>query len=159
MRYLPLTLATATIFISGCIHIAHNNQTKKVNSKSKLTSLSNEGTICLSRSAPKEITIKYYPLSSNCVSSTAIDWKLAGIDAAIKNDNLTIESYALYKRNNSQINTKDCAGARVSTKKIATPTNSTKIYWGSRVLTTIDSNKNRVCFKKEGNLIKSINKL
>ena len=159
MRYLTLTSIIATIFISGCIHIAHNSTTKKSHSKSKLTSLSNEGVVCAYRSQPNELTVKFYPLSSSCISSSAIDWKLVGFDSTIKNNALNIESYALFKRNNSKINTTDCAGAKKIVKKIATPTKSTTLYWGNQKVVNINSNKRVVCYKKVGNSIKKVNLL
>jgi len=157
MKYLLLTSLVASIFISGCIRVAHYNPNNKPHSNktSKLTSASNKGTICAYKSSSDEIVVKYYPLSSNCISSSSIDWKLAGFDTNLQGTNLKIDSYALYKKNNSPIATADCGGAKIKIKKLKVPKTKTTLYWGDKKLADI-SNKNILCFKRVGDKIESV---
>ena len=150
MNKILISLAIAPIIITGCIRVAHNSNNTKPHSKpqSKLISLSNEGTICAYKSSPKEVVVKYYPLSSSCVSSSTIDWKLAGFDTKIDGSNLKIDSYALYKRNNSPIATADCGGANIKVKKLIVPTAKTTIIWGDKKIIDLEKIKKVVCFKK-----------
>jgi len=155
MKYLLLTSLIASIFISGCMHISRHKQTKKPPKNSNLISLSNQGTICAYKSSSDEIVVKYYPLSSNCVSSSSIDWKLAGFDTKLNATNLKIDSYALYKKNNSPIATADCGGASIKIKKLKVPKAKTTLYWGDKRVAQISSKK-PLCFKRVGDSIESV---
>ncbi len=150
MRY--LILATTLILVSGCMHLY---KTKKSHSKSSnVVSLYNKGTVCIKELNSNRLQIRYYPLSTNCVSSSIIDWKLLGIDSKVKDSTIYIDTYALYRQKNSKIATADCAGAGVKEKIVTAQADIKALQWGgSRVI--IDS-KGSSCFQKSKSGIKRV---
>jgi len=153
MRYLILSMSLATFLITGCVSAS---KSKPSHRKSDFVSLYNEGTICVSKIKPDELKITYYPLSTNCVSSSLVNWKLLGFDTKLNKNTLKVESYALFKEQHPQIATTDCAGAGVTTKVIKTPTSNLTLYWGKEKVATITPNTKRACFKKSKNKIEAI---
>ena len=152
MRY--LLLITATLLLSSCTNL-HKPKTKSSHSNNKdYVSLYNQGTICTQKSG-NIVTLKYYPLSSNCVSSSQVDWKLLGLDSKIDKNSLKVSSYALYKVKHSPIATADCAGAGVKIKTIEVPPSVNTLYWGDTKLTNFTQNGTE-CFQKNKNSIKRV---
>ena len=150
MRY--LLLITATLLIGGCMPL---HKTKKSHSKSSnIVSLYNQGTVC-TKYSNNQVAIKYYPLSTNCISSSKIDWKLLGLDTKLKGNSLYIDTYALYKQNHPQMATADCAGAGVKEKLVAIPSNINSIYWGKSKIANLNRNK-VVCIQKSGSSLKRV---
>jgi len=156
--------STFIILLTSCVTISHTGA-KKENHKnsnienSNMRTLSNEGTICLSTNGSRDIDILYYPLSSSCISSSSISWKLLGVDSKLNGSRLNIETYALYKRNSSPIATADCGGAGVRKKSITLNSLPTTIYWGSEKIIDTPQTKGIYCFKKSGKDIKRVRAL
>jgi hypothetical protein len=120
---------------------------KKSHSNNKnITSLYNRGVMCINK-REDTLEFRYYPLNSSCISSSKIDWKLLGFNINTKDNKIVVESYALYRQNNLKLNSADCGGAGVKTKKIQI-TSQNSIYWGNRKLIDIKNIKNRVCFRQ-----------
>ena len=149
-----LLLILVTLLINGCISIKHNGQSiLKKDRGNNLISLSNQGSICIIKSN-NELLIKYYPLSQSCISSSLYNWKLNGFDITQKKYTIKINSYSLYKFNNSKIYTQDCAGAKIVTKKITLNNNYSSIYWGSnKLINSANIINGTNCYKSIGNSI------
>ena len=155
MRYLILIIAM--LLISSCMNL-YKTKKSYTHSKKKgdYVSLYNEGTICTQKEA-NFITVKYYPLSTNCVSSSQIEWKLLGLDSKIDKNSLKLSSYALYKIKHPSIATTDCAGAGVKIKTIELPSTIDTIYWGDAKLNNLTQNSTNIeCFQKNRDGIKRV---
>ncbi len=154
-----LTTLIVAILLSGCVN-RENRNSRVDNSQEKIVSLSNSGTICLVKTNSSSLLVKYYPLSTSCASSSIYSWKLNGFDSSRVGDNIRIDSYSLYKKSNSKIATKDCAGARVIVKKIAISKKYSSIYWGKKkILESINELNSSICYKKDKDSIKKVKTL
>jgi len=142
---------SAALLFSSCVSIKHNKKTLQPNSNNNLVTLSNKGTICLAKNK-NLLTIKYYPLSTNCASSSLYSWKLNGFDINKKGSNINLESYSLYSKNKTKVHTQDCAGANIVTKKVILDANRT-IYWGNKKIANTNNLDQISCFKSYGNFI------
>jgi hypothetical protein len=148
-------LILAILFLTNCANTTHRYPTKVnrllgTNANLSTTALSNEGTLCAYKPSSNILVLKYYPLSKSCASSSAYSWKLNGIDIKNENQKIVVNSYSIYKKNNSPIATADCAGAGVRVKRVTTQTPNTLLYWGDAKLATISPNRDMQCFKKLG---------
>ena len=146
-----IVLAMALLLSSCSIH---NNKTlNKTPKESNYKIISNEGTICISRTSKHTLKGVYYPLNSRCKSSSIYSWKLNSIDFSVDANKVTIQSYSLYKQNNTKIATKDCAGAGVKVNRTNTPNTPLVIYWDKKKLTTLSKVGSKACFKRVGDKI------
>ncbi len=146
------SIILTTILLTSCsIKRVHPTQ-KTINSSSnnKFTILSNEGTICLNRESKNSLKVIYLPLNSSCKSSSLYSWKLNDVDIKADASSINIETYSLYKKSNSKITTKDCAGAGIKIKSIHTLSTPLEIKWGNNHIATIKDSIQKSCFKRVG---------
>jgi hypothetical protein len=138
--------------MGGCMPL---HKTKKTHSnKANIVSLYNKGMIC-TKYSNHQVSIKYYPLSTNCISSSKVDWKLLGVDTKLKGNSLYIDTYGLYKQNYPNMATADCAGAGVKKKLVAIPSNINSIYWGNSKIADLNKNKS-ICVQKSSRGLKRV---
>ena len=148
------TILIVTILLTSCT--PHNRNINYKKETSSYTIVSNEGTICLKRIGKHTLKGIYYPLNSRCKSSSIYNWKINSIDLSVDANRVTVQSYSLYKQNNTKVATQDCAGAGVKIKRVNTPNTPLIIYWDKIKLTTLNKVGSRACFKRVGDNLKKI---
>ena len=149
-------ITAISILLTSC-SIKRATITHKASKSSKnFNILSNEGTICLQRDSKNSLKATYLPLNSTCKSSSKYSWQMNDINLKASDSTIAIETYSLYKENNSQMATADCGGAGVKVKTIKTVTAPLKIKWGNNNITTLNKINSKNCFKRVGTQIVKI---
>ncbi len=156
MKKIYFTTIISILLTSCSISNLSLKHKKPNNSKYKI--LSNEGTVCLQRLSRDTLKATYLPLNSTCKSSSQYSWQMNDINLKANGITVAIETYSMYRKNNSQIATADCAGAGVKVKTVKTATTPIIIKWGGSNIATLNSIGDKSCFKRVGKKVKKVDR-
>ncbi len=156
MKKIYFITIIAVLLTSCSINNLSLKHKKTDNSKYKI--LSNEGTVCLQRVSRNILKATYLPLNSTCKSSSQYSWQMNDINLKANGSVVAIETYSMYRKNNSQIATADCGGAGVRVKTVKTASTPIIIKWGGTNITTLNNIGDKSCFKRIGKEVKKVDR-
>jgi hypothetical protein len=145
-----IKLTTFAIFLTSC---ANNQPSNTIKPTQEIYNISNQGTICVEKIAPKRLKFTYFPLNKICVPSSNYKINISDIEVTPAGVAYKVRTFTNYIKYNNSIATTDCGNA--GQKEDIVPIlgiGNVSIMWGY-VLAGKFSNRvgDITCFRKTKN--------